>query len=187
MNFKQLKNLVRSGGTARFHCYAAETIKTQDVAQHSFGVFWICEALTFGSPSAALLIQAMAHDIGERWVGDVPATTKRSIPGLGSALTQLEDEAMLKKIGHIVTCAPLSDSDAVVLKAADALDGALFCLRELEFGNRAMAGVFRNFIEFVQEQKDRAEAVCRPAEFNFELLHEALLALTKEAMKHERE
>ncbi len=146
---EQVIALVQSGGTMRFHTHAGQLIKTQDVAQHSYGVFWFVYALTGGRASAALLVNAMAHDAGERWIGDVPAPTKRQIPGLGSELARMEAEALEKKTWF--RAPELTEEEAAVLKLADCFDGAEFCARESRMGNPQARGMFANFIEYIDE------------------------------------
>jgi len=141
-----IKNLMRAGGTQRFHTWSAELIKTQDVAQHVYGLMWLVMMLSGGHASRDLLVATMHHDGGERWVGDMPSPSKRLLPGLRDALHRAEDDAMLVK--GATTAPMLSAVDAGILDLADALDGAFFCARELEMGNRRILPVFANFIEY---------------------------------------
>lgn len=144
--------MVRSGGTMRFHAQAGITLKTQDVAQHSYGVFWFVYALTGGAASAALLVAAMSHDAGERWVGDVPAPTKRAIDGLSKTLNAHEEAAVLKRTGF--KAPELSSAETAILKLADCLDGAAFCEHEILLGNTLMRRVLNNFLSYAESAYD---------------------------------
>lgn len=144
----QTKALVRSGSTQRFHTEAGDLIKTQDVAQHSYGVFWFVLALTKFTASRDLLIAAMAHDAGERWVGDVPAPTKRTLT-MRPELHVYEAQMLRRVTGF----APpeLGEHENWILKAADYLDGGFFCQREIKLGNEFIAPVLNNFISYLRQ------------------------------------
>ena len=146
MNVDALRNRLRAGQTQRYHTNAAEMLKTQDVAQHVYGVMWLVTSIMFSRPSAALLLAALAHDAGERWTGDVPSPAKRRIPGVKEAF----DEAEVEELAiHCDFRAPaLSEVESAVLDLADALDGAFFCSKESEMGNRRIHKTFANFIEY---------------------------------------
>lgn len=152
MNVDALRNRLRAGGTQRYHTNTAEMLKTQDVAQHVYGVMWLVTSIMFNRPSAALLLAALAHDAGERWTGDVPSPAKRRIPGVKEAF----DEAEVEELAiHCDFRAPaLSEVESAVLDLADALDGAFFCSKESEMGNRRIRKTFANFIDYA----DRAAA-----------------------------
>lgn len=164
---RQALNLIRSGSTLRFHTHAGLSLKTQDVAQHSYGVFWLVYVLTGGAPSAGLLVNAMAHDAGEPWVGDVPAPTKRQIPGLSAELGRMEAEALETYTG--IVAPELAPWEVVVLKLADYLDGAAFCDREWRLGNTLMRAVMHNFVEYADEcYYNNADHLCaKDTRFDF--------------------
>lgn len=146
LSLTQLENLMRAGGTQRFHTWAGELLKTQDVAQHVYGLMWLVLALTHNTASRNLLIATIHHDAGERWVGDMPSPTKRIMPGLRDALHEAEADALAARGG--VRAPELSGFDDLVLGLADALDGVFFCGRELAMGNRRILPVFENFLEY---------------------------------------
>jgi 5'-deoxynucleotidase YfbR-like HD superfamily hydrolase len=160
-------NMVRSGGTMRYHCQAGETLKPQDVAQHSYGVFWFAYVLTHGSMRREMMLAIMSHDAGERWIGDVPAPTKRVVPGLGAKLNELESEAVRKRGG--VEPQNLTPGESLLLKLADYLDGAAFCDRELKMGNTLMRGVLNNFIAYLDELYGDNLGVLTSAPFVFDV------------------
>jgi 5'-deoxynucleotidase YfbR-like HD superfamily hydrolase len=130
---KQAEVFLQFGQTQRYHTQAL--IKPQDVGQHSFNVAWFCWLLTEGRPSVDLIMSALAHDGGERLTGDMPAPTKMAVPGLGKAMDEMERE-FTARAGW--SAPELNPYEQRVLKFADVLDGAFYCLRELRMGNRLM-------------------------------------------------
>lgn len=144
----EVVKLVGTGNTQRFHTEAGVLLKTQDVGQHCYGVFWLLYTLTKGHASRELLVAGMAHDAGERWVGDVPSPTKRALE-FRPKLHEYE-EAQLKRHTGFVT-EKLFTTDELTLKLCDNLDGALFCAREASLGNRTIGLMLSNFVEYVAE------------------------------------
>lgn len=131
--------LRRSGRVRRYH--TEELLKPQDVAQHSYGVAWLCWWLRQGQVSAALVMHALAHDAAEHGLGDIPSPTKRE---LGIRLQVDVAEAALMRANG-VSLPELTTYEEYVLKLADALDGVLHCVHELELGNQTLYAVFLNF------------------------------------------
>lgn len=170
--------LMQFGQTKRYHTEVL--LKEQDVAQHTFNVAWLCWLLSQREPSAELLMSALAHDAGERWTGDLPAPVKRGT-GLGGAFDALENAATAKA-GWVPP--GLSLTEGQILKMADALEGAFFCLRELKLGNRLVVdagagGAATNFLGYVRE---RLELIESPAVYL--TASEALNYLESEYAKH---
>lgn len=131
--------LRRSGRVRRYH--TEELIKPQDVAQHSYGVAWLCWWLTQGTAGVGLIMHALAHDAAEHGLGDIPSPTKRAL-GIRDQVDAAETHLMRL---HGVLLPSLNDAESKVLKLADALDGVLHCLHELELGNQTLYAVFLNF------------------------------------------
>lgn len=131
--------LRRSGRVRRYH--TEELLKPQDVAQHSYGVAWLCWWLCQGQVSAALILHALAHDAAEHALGDIPSPTKREL-GIRQQVDAAEARLMAL---HSIVLPDLSDFENKVLKLADALDGVLHCVHELELGNQTLYAVFLNF------------------------------------------
>lgn len=148
-DMRQLENMLRAGGTQRFHTWSAELIKTQDVAQHVYGLMWLVVALTRGTASRDLLLATLFHDGGERWVGDMPGPMKRLLPGLRDSLDTAEADALQARCG--VAAPELSAFDSSTLDLADALDGVFYCSREVALGNRRIGAVFANYIDYASE------------------------------------
>lgn len=136
---------IRLGGEVeRFH--SIRTIKGETVGQHSFGVAWFCYLLSdpdLGQPSSYLLLSALAHDLAEQTVGDIPSPAHAAL-GISEQLHKYET-GILERAGLSF---PLSDEEAATLRLADCLDGLMFCVRERVLGNRNLSEVFFNYLNY---------------------------------------
>jgi 5'-deoxynucleotidase YfbR-like HD superfamily hydrolase len=142
---KQIDFIRKGGITKRYH--TKNTLKDNTVAHHSFGVAWMCYLLSEGRPSAALLVAALAHDLAEQLTGDISSPTKRKFPVLAEMVQAMESEALEE---HELNLEPeLTNQEARVLKMADCMDGMLFCISEMELGNRSIYEVFRRYCDYV--------------------------------------
>ena len=137
---------IRKGGmTKRYH--TKNTIHENTVAHHSFGVAWLCALLVEGIPRPNLLLAALAHDLAEQVTGDISSPTKRKFPVIAEMVQALETETLEEHgLNFEVT---LTESEKRILKMADCLDGALFCISEMELGNRNIEDVFNRYCQYV--------------------------------------
>jgi 5'-deoxynucleotidase YfbR-like HD superfamily hydrolase len=146
VNLKKIIALFAAGGaTKRFH--TQETTRENTVGHHSYGVAWFCYVLTKGKPSAAMLMHALAHDVTECVVGDVPAPTKK-LRGIGEQMAVLEEHVL--RWGGVVL-PELNPCEERLVKLADYLDGLLFTIMELRRGNAALAGCHANYLAYISE------------------------------------
>lgn len=102
-----------------------------DVAQHSWHATVLLYAL-HPDPSPALVKAVMFHDVGERYVGDLPAPAKWASAELAKVHGELEDRA-LAQLGVTIDLPP---EDQRWLKAVDLLELFLWCEDQLALGNR---------------------------------------------------
>ena len=121
----------RDGGSVK-RMHTVRTIHAQTVAEHSFGVAWLVWALADGKPSANLLMAALAHDVPEVEVGDLPSPTKRALNS--GALQILEDKAMENNFLPLFN--ELTQQEQTILRLADMFELAFFCVDEHNLGNR---------------------------------------------------
>lgn len=143
----RLEFIRRGGQTKRYHTKA--TLKENTVAHHSFGVAWLCALLVEGAPSANLLLAALAHDLAEQVTGDISSPTKRKFPVMARMIQIMETETLeVHGLNFEVT---LTHNESRILKMADCLDGALFCISEMELGNRGMMDVYRRYCQYVDQ------------------------------------
>jgi 5'-deoxynucleotidase YfbR-like HD superfamily hydrolase len=161
---------VRMGGDVkRYH--ALRTVGSQNVAQHSYGVAWWCALLTDMQPGQNLLLHALAHDVAEAKVGDIPSPVKRALGA--SESVQLMEAFYMRE--YELELPPLSAEEEVILKLADCLDGVAFCMQEVAYGNAAMAVVASRYGDYMA------------GEFENPALQPTTLALAKQACTHLRE
>jgi 5'-deoxynucleotidase YfbR-like HD superfamily hydrolase len=114
-------------------------------------VAWLVWLLTPGWATAArfrLVMAALAHDIAEHEVGDMPAPAKREM-GIRDLFGRHEATLLNEVQLHFED--NMDPEEKRVLKLADALDGAYFCLSEAALGNRRIGQVFMNFRSYVEE------------------------------------
>jgi 5'-deoxynucleotidase YfbR-like HD superfamily hydrolase len=135
----------RSARVLRYH--TEDTLQKQTVGEHTYLVMWWVWVLSGGAPSAALLMAALAHDTPEVVTGDVPAPTKRRV-GLRQAYEAMEDD-VYEAIGYAAPA--LSTQERKLLKLADLLEGLMFCVSEIERGNRMILSVLRNYHNYIVE------------------------------------
>lgn len=128
----------------RFH--TARIVQEETVGHHSANVAMLCYHLTLGEPSAALLLAALTHDMGEQYTGDVPATAKWKSPSLKRALDELEELC-----GAVSMTERLTPLERRILKQADMLDLCLKCYEELDLGNANAAPILERGIEWLRD------------------------------------
>lgn len=93
----------------------------------------------------------LAHDLGERWVGDNPAPAKWSMPKqLRDAMEELEFRC-LRSIGEMWE---LDEEEARWLKAVDCVDLWLWGHEQMAMGNRNAGIVVKNLDRFFELKPD---------------------------------
>lgn len=139
-------DFIRAGGTVRRY-HTLRTVHSQNVAEHSFGVAWLCYLLTNGVPSRDLLLAALRHDLAEHVTGDMPAQAKRAM-GLSERFA-LEEHAAIAATGfeRII----LSAADERILKLADTAELLLYCVTERALGNTHLEHVYARGVSYVAE------------------------------------
>lgn len=144
-SFQSKMDALRNGGTVRrYHTHY--TAQQDTVASHSWGVATVVDALyaPIGAP-AHMLRAALYHDIAEFHCGDIPSPAKRMLHS--DALKKMED-AYMRDAGLFTE---LSESDRLILKYADILEGFMFCSEEVARGNKSIVPVFNKYSEFISE------------------------------------
>lgn len=122
---RALETLI-AGEVRRYH--AAPTVQPQTIAAHCWGVAMI---LYYISPEAPLrvVMEALLHDVGEAYAGDMTFTAKRDNPGLKDAVHQIESKARSMFFLEGPRPFPVEPSWVALLKVADTLDGLWWCYR----------------------------------------------------------
>ena len=78
-----------TGQTVRYHTNPVMSRLHQTDADHSWGVAMIILSL-HPNPSRNLVAQAVVHDCGEKWAGDLSYPFKRMYPQVGHAHADAE-------------------------------------------------------------------------------------------------
>lgn len=146
---ERVKLARRAGRVQRYHQHAL--LRTEDVAQHTFGLVNLLMIMTERQVTAELLMAAIAHDMGEYVSGDIPSPTKH---GMGkearAAFNAIEDKAMHDI--HGAEWRTPTDWEYLLLKTADNLDGLFKCMDERELGNGGIVFVGDKYAEFLEAQ-----------------------------------
>ena len=169
-----LEFLRNAGETRRFH--TVPVLREQNVAEHSWHVVMLLWYMYGGQEpgiSINLLMAGMTHDAAEFIVGDIPAPAKRNMEQrlelkgsqtFRQAWGDMEQEILQEQ--SLDWEKFLSVEELRKLKLADAMDGALYCVRERAMGNQLIAGCFANFASYIDEllPPDKLEVPFEPQE-----------------------
>jgi len=141
---------IRDGGeTKRFHTMP---MLTEDkVGHHSFNVAWLVNTLSTHLAQEAryrLVMAALEHDLAEHKTGDMPAPAKRE---MGIRKVMGDHEATLLEGYGLRYGDSLGNSEARLLKLADAMDGAFHCIGERALGNARVEVAYDNFRSYIKE------------------------------------
>jgi len=128
-NIRQIK-AAREGSSVR-RCHTTPHHGEYTVGKHSFDALCLLMFL-HPAPSMNLVKAVMFHDLGERWVGDMPATAKMLNERLGAEYEEAEQRAL--ESNHIFL-PRLDFADQNWLNAVDKLELYLWCLEQLMMGN----------------------------------------------------
>lgn len=167
MRLGSLIDLMSVGDVGRYHTMSDRLLRPQTTGQHAYNVALILMWMCGDALSPALLKAGLLHDAGERWTGDMPGNIKVDL-GLTEAMDHAE--ALELSMRTELTMPALTELDAKLLKVADALEGCVYCRRELDMGNRLILPVLRNYTKFL-DRAIGAVATELPGEVYDTLLH----------------
>jgi 5'-deoxynucleotidase YfbR-like HD superfamily hydrolase len=136
--------IIAGSEVKRYH--TVRTLTTETVGHHSHGVAMLCLLLN-PDASVHLLTAALYHDLAECVTGDIPSPAKR-LYGIGNQVSELEDKLLSD---HGVSMPQLMPFEKRILKLADIAQGALFCTREVELGNRKMSLIYARYISYAED------------------------------------
>ncbi len=162
-------DFIRNGGeTRRFHTVAV--LREQRVDGHSWGVAmlaWVMYGQLEPGIRVPLLMAALTHDLAEHKVGDLPAPAKRNMEArLELKGAQTFRAAWGQMEGDILDEVDLNfEKELTVdelrkLNLCDAMEGALYCIRERAMGNTLITPCFLNFRKYIEgelEQENRSD------------------------------
>lgn len=133
-------------GTQVKRYHTVTTLALETVGHHSAEVALIVLLL---EPDARrqLLTAALFHDLAEHQTGDIPSPAKR-VYGIGEQVDDLE-KRLMHEAGIFYPA--LTEAEARTVKLADIAQGALFCAREINTGNRKMRTVFDRYLGYAEQ------------------------------------
>lgn len=143
-------DFIRNGGAlVRYH--TVQVLQRQTIAEHSFHVAMLVWWLKDGDVSGVQVMQALAHDVAEHKMGDMPSPVKNGFGEMADGRSfrdtfDARENTFLQVHGLNF---PAVNSDAQVLKLADAAEGCLYCIREREMGNRLITECYINYHRYV--------------------------------------
>lgn len=101
--------------------------------------------------SASTVRYMLLHDVSEAYVGDTPAYVKRDYPDVKTALDAAEKDWEEK---HIPDMPDLHPMEQAIAKVSDLAELAMYCLEELELGNKNVYPVILNCINYLEDHKN---------------------------------
>lgn len=141
------KFIFNGGNSTRYH--TMDVHNRQSIGDHSFGVAFLCEIITGGKASKNLIMAALAHDLAEHIVGDIPAPAKRAL-NLQEVYAEFEYQHLYDAgIGTYET--DLYSFEKTVLKLSDCFEGLIFCIRERKLGNRNVEVATVNYTSYIRK------------------------------------
>ncbi len=136
-----------AGSVMRYHTSPLQV--PESVGHHTFNLINLILILTDGKASRNLLINALAHDMGEYVTGDLPSPIKQGLPVETMHLLIEIEAAAIEEIHPMEF--PMSVEDLTILRLCDNLDGLLKCRDELYRGNRVVVGIGDRYREYIYE------------------------------------
>lgn len=137
----------RLGGKVE-RCHNVPHHGSYSVASHSWGMLVLLWQI-YPEHWARLAPVVMAHDVGEGWLGDVPAPTMRYVPGLRQTMDGLEG-ALVSTLGY-PTSLELTEEEHAVFKAVDRLELYFWSWEQIAFGNRFAIDVLHELERYISE------------------------------------
>lgn len=151
INYKRLMLSRKAGSILRAH--TVPLIKRQTVGEHTYGVLHVLLAILGDrlntTEGQEILVAALYHDMTEAVLGDTPAVAKWQFAELEEALKKAED-SVCQAYG-IVRLTPGSFPQKV-LKYADYMELALFCIEEMKMGNTRVETMGTNVLMAIESR-----------------------------------
>jgi len=120
-------NTYESGLVQRYHTHPRFARFGQTDAAHQWGVMMLV-LMCHPNPSKNLLIEAAAHDTGERFSADLPSPVKKLDPVLAESFDKLE---LGVRINRTIAPLELTEDEYAFLKCMDVLECYLFAANTL--------------------------------------------------------
>lgn len=153
MDIEVLEELRAAGDILRFH--TSPLRQPQTVGQHTYNVALLVLAID-PDASPALLRAALLHDAPEIMTGDVPSPVKWKHQFLEDALREVE-AIMLRRINF----PQLTTTEREILKLADHIEGAYFCVEQAERGDTLGLDIARKYLEAATKRAGTTQLYAR--------------------------
>ena len=131
--------LFEGGAITRYH--TKQVLRPQTVQSHSWRMAAILQVV-WPDASADMIRATLFHDVSERVTGDMPSPVKWNNPVLKKELNRItnqEEERLNIRFD-------LTAEEQQLLKWLDSLEGALYCLDEVQMGNRKLRSTFQRYV-----------------------------------------
>ncbi len=159
MNNKTYENVAmrrEAGAVTRWHLIPHIGVDT--VANHTWNATMLLLELMPGA-SRELIIYMLNHDVTERWIGDIPASSKGMFPlisqGVKVAEEWLENKFDIPSAGH------LTEQDRQWARAIDALESIIWCCEQQQIGNQLVGNALKSLEDWLLRDH------CVPAPIRF--------------------
>lgn len=151
-----LHNIVqtRCGGAVE-RCHVVRHQGSYSNAMHQWGVAMLLYFL-YPADFPRLAANALFHDVGEAWFGDIPAPTVRYVPGIKTILGKLEGDAC--EAYGLPREDALSPEDHAKIKNCDRLELMLWCGEQILAGNLFMTEVYNEVTRYLEAADMDADA-----------------------------
>ncbi len=137
--------VTREAGTVR-RCHLVPIHGSYNIAQHTYGAVSLLLLLN-PRPSVDLIKAVMWHDVGERWLGDMPSPAKLINP----QLRQVYEDAERRVVASLGLLPGLMPDEQDWLLAVDILDLWLWAREEVALGNIAVQQMIDNCDRHIQD------------------------------------
>lgn len=143
---------IRQGSEVeRYH--TKRMLQRNDVGHHSYHVAWLANIMMRAgehNPAAhhRVVMAALAHDLAEHITGDMPGDFKREM-GIRDEFSGYED-SYLTEVGLNYNDQMTAEEERI-LKMADMMEGAFYCISEASLGNARVGIVYKNFRSYIEK------------------------------------
>lgn len=133
-----------AGAVTRWHLIPHHGVDT--VANHSWNATMLLLEL-YPEASRLLIVYMLNHDVTERWVGDIPASSKAMFPliskGVGVAEEWLENKFDIPASHRLLR------KEREWARAIDAVESAIWCHEQLQMGNQLVVNALESLDEWI--------------------------------------
>lgn len=149
MSMKELLSFDFEGSMVRRY-HTVPQIHVNTDGHHQRGVAVLCKYLWpgLGEPRVELIFAALFHDQAEQITSDVSAPAKRKL-GISKVFADFEHDIL--RTAGLCYEDQLTDEERRVMKLADILDGALWCIHERKLGNLYAGLIYSRFRSYVKD------------------------------------